>query len=62
MVALVSLTLVPIPPSKAKADPLHDERLTRMLNAIRPEPMLDIRELIVQTESTEPVHRQARRP
>ena len=60
--ALDSLTFVPIPPSKAKADPLHDDRLIRMLNAIRPEPLLDIRELIVQTESTEAAHRQARRP
>lgn len=60
--ALDSLTFVPIPPSKAKADPLHDDRLTRMLNAIRPKPRLDIRELIVQTESTEAAHRQARRP
>lgn len=51
------LTLVPVPPSKAKEDPLHDSRLTRMLRAIRPSPALDIRELVVQTESTDAVHR-----
>ena len=48
--ALDSLTFVPIPPSKAKADPLYDDRLIRMLNAIRPEPPLDIRELIVRRD------------
>ena len=56
------LTLVPVPPSKAKEDPLHDNRLTRMLRAIRPSPALDIRELVVQTESTDPVHRSGERP
>ena len=50
------LTFVPIPPSKAKSDPLYDDRLTRMLGAIRPKPPLDVRELVVQTESTDSVH------
>ena len=56
------LTLVPIPPSKAKGDPLHDDRLTRMLRAIRPVPPLDIRELIAQTQSTESAHGSDIRP
>ena len=60
--ALDRLTFVPIPPSKAKDDPLHDNRLTRMLRAIRPEPPLDVRELIVQTVSTEAVHASGVRP
>jgi hypothetical protein len=55
-------TLVPIPPSKAKGDPLHDDRLIRMLRALRSTPALDIRELLVQTQSTEAVHDQAQRP
>jgi hypothetical protein len=42
------LTLVPIPPSKAKTDPLYDDRVTRMLRSIRGQPSLDIRELIVR--------------
>ncbi|MCY4522639.1 MAG: hypothetical protein OXC13_17925 [Caldilineaceae bacterium] len=46
--ALDSLIFVPIPPSQAKADLLHDDRLTRMLNAIRPSLPPDIRELIVK--------------
>ena len=54
--ALNHLTFVPIPPSKAKDDLLYDDRLTRMLNLIRPNPPLDVRELIVQAESTEAVH------
>jgi hypothetical protein len=56
------ITLVPIPPSKAKGDPLYDDRLVRMLDAIRPQPRLDIRELILQRVSTAAVHGQANRP
>jgi hypothetical protein len=55
-------TLVPVPPSKAKSDPLHDDRMCRMLCAIRPQPPVDVRELILQTESSEAVHEQAVRP
>ena len=60
--ALGRLTFVPIPPSKARDDPLYDDRLTRMLGAIRPEPPPDIRELIVQTRSMEAAHGRAVRP
>ena len=60
--ALDRLTFVPVPPSKAKGDPLYDDRLMRMLRAIRPEPPLDIRELIVQTQSTDAVHDREIRP
>ena len=60
--ALKHLTFVPIPPSKARDDPLHDNRLTRMLRAICDQPPLDIRELIVQTESTNAVHGLEKRP
>src|ERR1700730_15061252 len=31
-------TLIPIPPSKVKTDPLYDDRLLRMLQALRPAP------------------------
>ena len=50
------LTFMPIPPSKARDHQHYDDRLPRMLAAIRQEPPLDIRELIVQTESTEAAH------
>lgn len=50
---------VPIPPSREKDDPLYDDRLTRMLQAVSP--ALDVRELLVQPESTEAVHSQENR-
>lgn len=55
-------TLVPIPPSKAENDPLHDDRVIQMLRAIRPNGPLDIRELIVQTRSTAAAHELQNRP
>jgi hypothetical protein len=55
-------TLMPIPPSKAKSDPLHDDRMLRMLRAVRPQPPVDVRELLVQAASSEAVHDQAVRP
>ena len=60
--ALDRLTFVPIPPSKAKDHRLYDSRLTQMLCAIRPDPLLDVRELVVQTESTDAVHDSDIRP
>lgn len=59
---LNTATLVPMPPSKAKTDPLYDDRLLRMLQAIRPQPPLDIRELLLQRLSTEAAHDQENRP
>ena len=56
------LTFVPIPPSMAVDDPLYDDRLTRMLHAIRPDPRLDIRELIIQTRSAASSHSSDARP
>ena len=53
---------VPMPPSKARGDPLHDDRMTRMLRAIWPGESADVRELIVQSESTDAVHEQPVRP
>ena len=52
---------VPVPPSKAKDDDGYDDRLVRMLRAVRPERPLDVRELIVQTRSVEPTHRRSTR-
>ena len=59
---LNKLTFVPVPPSKAKEDPLYDDRLTQMLNLIRPDPKLDVREIIVQKHSTDAVHSSDVRP
>lgn len=55
-------TLVPIPPSKAKSDPAYDDRMLRLLQAIRPNGRLDIRELIVQPISSEAAHESDIRP
>ena len=52
---------VPVPPSKAKDDDGYDDRLVRILKAVRPERPLDVRELIVQTRSVEPTHRRPAR-
>ena len=59
---LDQLTFVPVPPSRARGDPLYDDRLVRMLRAIRPAPPLDVRELVVQTASMIPAHERDDRP
>ena len=59
---LDQLTFVPIPPSKAKDHPLYDDRMTRLLHLIRSGPSLDVRDLIIQTESTAAAHEMDTRP
>jgi hypothetical protein len=56
------LTFVPVPPSKSKSDPLYDDRITLMLNQIRPDPPMDVRELVIQTQSTPAAHLNGIRP
>ena len=53
---LDEFTFVPIPPSKAKSDPMYDDRLVRMLSSITKAGTLDIREIVSQRESVEPAH------
>jgi hypothetical protein len=53
---LASVTLVPIPPSKEKNDPLYDDRMYRMLSAIPAARPLDIRELLIQQQTMEAAH------
>lgn len=60
--AFARLTFVPVPPSKAKDHEMYDDRVTRMLSKIRPDPQLDVRELIVQTQSTGAFHETDERP
>jgi hypothetical protein len=57
-----TITFVPVPPSKAKNDPLYDDRLTRTLSKAFTGPNMDIRELIVQSGSTVASHLSDRRP
>ena len=47
---------VPVPPSKAREDPLYDPRMTQVLQQAFNGMNADIRELIIQTESTEADH------
>ena len=53
---------VPVPPSKSRDDPLYDDRMTKMLRAIWPDQPADVRELIIQTQSTESAHESQERP
>ena len=55
-------TLVPIPPSKSKEDPLYDDRMVQVLEIFGQGLNLDIRELILQRESTLPFHQITPRP
>lgn len=59
------VTFVPIPPSKARTDPMYDDRMVRALRAALAHIPGggDIRELVLQNDSTDPVHMQdCRRP
>lgn len=60
--ALNNYTFVPIRPSKARDDPDYDDRMSQALQLIRPEQPIDMRELIVQTESTAAAHDSEDRP
>lgn len=57
-----TLTFVPVPPSKAKTDPLYDDRLLQVLGGIWPGQSVDLRELVVQPVSTPAVHDRDERP
>ncbi len=57
-----AMTFVPVPPSKAKDDPMYDDRLTRMLKAMNPDIQVDIREIVVQETSTLEAHLSDERP
>ena len=58
----VQLTLVPVPPSKARADPAYDDRMVRLLRLVAQDRPHDVRELVIQTESMAAAHLADRRP
>jgi hypothetical protein len=60
--ALRRVTLVPMPPSKAKDDPLYDDRMLQVLRAVDVEGQLDIRELLLGAASMPAAHLAAQRP
>lgn len=59
---LKSTTLIPVPPSKAKTDPLYDDRMLRVLQVLGNNLALDIRELVLQHDSTSAAHESDDRP
>jgi hypothetical protein len=50
---LAGATLVPVPPSKNKADPLFDDRMVQVCRGIRSPGPSDVREIIEQINSTD---------
>lgn len=54
------VTFVPMPPSKAKADPMYDDRMLRVALGI--DPRLDVRELLVCRQSMQASHKSDSRP
>ena len=59
---LNTATLVPTPPSKARDHPDFDDRITQICRGIRPRPPLDVRELVIQTQSLGAAHEAGRGP
>jgi hypothetical protein len=55
-------TLIPVPPSAIIGDPLHDDRMVRVLNIMGHGLGLDVRELVKQHRSVAPVHESQIRP
>jgi hypothetical protein len=59
---LDSATLVPVPPSKSRNNPLYDDRVLQMLRCIPSNKQLDIRELIIQIGERDAAHEADCRP
>jgi len=57
---LHTATFVPVPPSRTTDDPLYDDRMTQVLRSLGPN--VDVRELVIQLESTEGAHNSPDRP
>jgi len=55
-------TLIPIPPSKSRADPLYDDRMLQVLSEMCNGMQCDIRELVLQQSSTVAAHETDSRP
>ncbi len=59
---LKEATLVPIPPSKAKDDPEYDDRMRVICENIPADFQIDVRDLVLQTESYEAAHETSAKP
>lgn len=55
-------TLVPIPPSKEQADPEHDVRMRTICESIPVDFQIDVRDLVIQTDSYDAAHESGYRP
>lgn len=56
-------TLVPIPPSKIKSNPLYDDRISQILNGLIPSFCnCDVRELLFCLKDMDPSHQAEQRP
>lgn len=53
---LETATLVPMPPSKEKTDPEHDDRIMQICQGINTSFTVDVRELVLQHESIPAAH------
>lgn len=58
----IPLTLVPVPPSKARSDAAYDDRMVRVLRLVGVDRPHDLRELVVQSHSMPAAHLAGRRP
>ena len=58
---LTTATLVPVPPSKAKADREYDDRMLRVCEGVCASFPVDMRELVLQRESTFTTHKNQNR-
>src|SRR6185437_17082136 len=56
LIDFAATTLVPIPPSKCRTNPLYDDRLLRVLRLACPADA-DIRELIINKTDLQPAHK-----
>ena len=60
--SLNEYTFVPIPPSKVRDDAEYDDRMSQVIRLIRPGQPVNMRELIIQTESMTAAHVSGNRP
>lgn len=60
--ALKGITIVPMPSSKSKDDPLYDNRVVQLLNRLTSDFGADIREILYLDESIEASHERQDRP
>lgn len=61
MIDLAQVTIVPIPPSKAKSDPGYDDRVLQLIKGYAEHEQADIREVLTLNASLESSHTRDKR-